>query len=132
VRTVFIFPRLGREEIVRRLDDLAGPASLDQWILDDALWIRLVDVAGGLYADWDDKLRGALAHAEGGTEPGWAVIADVSSHVPGDAIVRRLVDTLTDGDGHVIDDHGGSIWTASQVLTREVAYGWPGFSRTEI
>jgi hypothetical protein len=88
VRTVIIFPRLGREEIVRRLDDLAGRASLDQWILDDALWIRLVDVAGGLYADWDDKLRGALAHAKGGTEPSWAAVADVSSHVPGDAIVR--------------------------------------------
>jgi hypothetical protein len=132
VRSVFVFPRLGREEIIRRLDDLAGPASLDEWILDDALWIRLVDRDGGLYADWDEERQRALAHAEGGAAPSRAVMADVSSHVPGDAIVKRLVEALTDGDGHVLDDYGDKIWTASQVITGEVVYGWPGFSRPQI
>jgi hypothetical protein len=132
VRSVFVFPRLGSEEIIRRLDDLAGPASLDQWVLDNVLWIRLVDRDGGLYADWDEDLQRALARAEGGTAPTRAVIADVSSHVAGDAIVKRLVEALTDCNGHVLDDYGDSIWTASQVITGEVVYGWPGFSRSQI
>ena len=102
------------------------------WILDDAMWIRLVDRDGGLYDDWDEDLQRALARAVGGTGPSWAVVADVSSHVPGDAIVKRLVEALTDGDGYVLDDCGDSIWTASQVITGEVIYGWPGFSRPQI
>ena len=131
MRTVFLFPRLAREEITRRLDDLAGPGNLDEWILDDAMWIRLVDRDGGLYDDWEEELQRALARAADGTAPSWAVVADVSSHLPGDAIVKRLVEALADSDGHVLDDQGDSIWTASQVVSGEVVFGWPGFSRPQ-
>lgn len=129
MRSVFVFPRLAREEITRRLNDLAGPADLDEWVLDGVLWIRFMDRDGGLYDDWDEELQRALSQAEGGTAPSWAVVADVSSHVPGDAILKRLVEALTESDGLVLDDYEDSIWTASQVISGEVVYGWPGFSR---
>jgi hypothetical protein len=133
LRTVFVFPRVGREETIRRLGVLAAAHVLanqvTEWILDDVLWIRLLDSNAGLYDDWEPGLRKALARAQGGALPSWAIIVDVSGRVSGQDQVRRLIAAVAAADGHVLDDHDGEIWTAFEVTSGEVAYGWPGFSR---
>jgi hypothetical protein len=133
MRTVFLFPRAGREETARRLDELVAPHQVPgrdtEWVLDNLLWIRLGDRDAGLYSDWDAGLLEALSAAWGGSLPGWAVVADVSGRVTGQDQVRRLVSALAAPGGHVLDDHGGQVWAAAEIASGAVTYGWPGFVR---
>jgi hypothetical protein len=132
MRTVFIFPTCPRGEAATRLDRLtsarAGDQSVDEWTMDDVLWIRVRDRVGALYDDWDLKIQAALSVANGGELPDWAVIVDVSGRVTGEAEVRRVVSAVA-GTGLVVDDQADVIWNAAEVAAGDVAYGWAGFHR---
>lgn len=133
MRTVFLFPRTGRQETARRLDGLAIshqlPGQRTEWVLEDLAWIRLEDRATWLYADWEPEDLAALRTARGGSLPGWTVVADISSRISGQQSVQRLVCALAAPDGHVADDHDGRIWAAAEIASGAVIYSWPGFSR---
>ncbi|MFI6305840.1 hypothetical protein ACIBCH_28515 [Amycolatopsis thailandensis] len=113
MRSVFVFPRLDQVGTFAVLNALS-PGQNAPWLVEDVLYCWLETEDGSLYLGWEkeavERLISAIGH-----RPAWAIEIEVYGRVDGTEQLRRLVLTLLEHGGVVVDDYSDHAWTAGEI-----------------